>query len=58
LRCQRARLYTGTTNGLNAASEIPLKLTVDGATLTLEASAESRLGDVVLTCASTGRRFS
>jgi len=42
--------YAGSTNGLNATSEIPLKkLTVDGARVSLEASAESRLGDVVLT---------
>jgi hypothetical protein len=46
--------YAGSTNGLNATSEIPLKkLTVDGAKVSLEASAESRLGDVVLTCELT-----
>ena len=46
--------YAGSTNGLNAASEIPLKkLTVDGAKVSLEASAESRLGDVTLTCELT-----
>jgi hypothetical protein len=46
--------YAGTTNGLNATSEIPLKkLTVDGAKVILEASAESRLGDVALTCELT-----
>jgi len=42
--------YAGSTNGLNATSEIPLKrVTVDGAKVSLEASAESRLGDVTLT---------
>jgi hypothetical protein len=47
-------VYAGTTNGLNATSEIPLKkLTVDGAKVSLEASAESRLGDVGLTCELT-----
>src|SRR6185436_19821172 len=47
---KKGDVYAGTTNGLNATSEIPLKkLTVDGTKVTLEASAESRLGDVVLT---------
>ena len=46
--------YAGSTNGLNATSEIPLrKLTVDGAKVSLEAAAESRLGDVTLTCELT-----
>ena len=46
--------YAGSTNGLNAVSEIPLrKLTVDGTKVSLEASAESRLGDVALTCELT-----
>jgi hypothetical protein len=41
--------YAGSTNGLNATSEIPLKkLTVDGPKVSFEASAESRLGDVTL----------
>jgi len=54
LRCADGTLYAGATNGLNATSEIPLKqLTVDGAKVTLEASAESRLGDVALTCELT-----
>src|SRR5262245_2472946 len=48
---KKGDVYAGTTNGLNATSEIPLKkLTVDGAKVALEASAESRLGDVTLTC--------
>ena len=46
--------YAGSTNGLNATSEIPLKkLAVDGTKVSLEASAESRLGDVMLTCELT-----
>jgi hypothetical protein len=46
--------YAGSTNGLNATSEIPLKkLRVDGPTVSLEAGAESRLGDVTLTCELT-----
>lgn len=46
--------YAGSTNGLNATSEIPLKmLTVEGSKVSLEASAESRLGDVTLTCELT-----
>jgi hypothetical protein len=46
--------YAGSTNGLNAVSEIPLrKLTVDGTKVSLEAFAESRLGDVALTCELT-----
>jgi hypothetical protein len=41
--------YAGSTNGLNATSEIPLKtLTVDRPKVSFEASAESRLGDVTL----------
>jgi hypothetical protein len=51
---KKGDVYAGTTNGLNASSEIPLKkLTIDGAKVTLEASAESRLGDVALTCELT-----
>ena len=51
---KKGDVYVGTTNGLNATSEIPLKkLTIDGARVTLEASAESRLGDVALTCELT-----
>jgi hypothetical protein len=51
---KKGDIYAGTTNGLNATSEIPLKkLTIDGARVTLEASAESRLGDVALTCELT-----
>ena len=51
---KKGDVYAGTTNGLNATSEIPLKkLTIDGARVTLEASAESRLGDVALTCELT-----
>jgi hypothetical protein len=51
---KKGDVYAGTTNGLNATSEIPLKkLTVDGAKVTLEAAAESRLGDVTLTCELT-----
>jgi len=46
--------YAGSTNGLNAVSEIPLRtLTVDGAKVSLEASAESRLGDVALRVSSS-----
>jgi len=46
--------YVGSTNGLNAASEIPLKkVAVDGMKVALEAAAESRLGDVVLACELT-----
>jgi hypothetical protein len=46
--------YAGSTNGLNAVSEISLRrLTVDGTKVSLEASAESRLGDVALTCELT-----
>lgn len=43
--------YAGSTNGLNAPSEIPLKkITVAGNSLSIEAFAESRLGDVGLAC--------
>jgi hypothetical protein len=46
--------YAGSTNGLNAASEIPLRtLSVEGTKVSLEASAESRLGDVTLACELT-----
>jgi hypothetical protein len=51
---KRGDVYAGTTNGLSAVSEIPLKrLSVDGAKVSLEASAESRLGDVTITCELT-----
>jgi len=46
---RKGDVYAGSTNGLNAASEIPVtRLSVAGNRVTLEASAESRLGDVVL----------
>jgi hypothetical protein len=46
---KKGDVYAGSTNGLNAPSEIPLKrLGVDGARVTVEASSESRLGDVTL----------
>lgn len=46
---RRGDVYTGTTNGLNAASEIPLRrITVNGAAVSIAASSESRLGDVSL----------
>lgn len=42
--------YIGSTNGLNAPSEIPLKrIEVSRNRVTIEAESESRLGDVVLT---------
>ena len=48
---KKGDVYAGTTNGLNAPSEVPLKkIAVDGAHLTLDASAESQLGEVKLTC--------
>ena len=50
---KRGDVYTGSTNGLNATSEIPLKKLAVGAKVTLEAAAESRLGDVGLTCELT-----
>lgn len=47
---KRGETYAGTTNGPNAPAEIPLKrLVVDGAKVSIEASSESRLGDVTLT---------
>src|SRR5262245_43683642 len=47
---KRGDVYSGTTNGLHGASEIPLKrIAVDGARVSIEAGAESRLGDVSLT---------
>jgi hypothetical protein len=46
--------YAGSSNGLNATSEIPLRrVAVDGVKVSLEAFAESRLGDVALTCELT-----
>ncbi|MGH9385554.1 MAG: hypothetical protein ACRD2N_14830 [Vicinamibacterales bacterium] len=42
--------YAGTTNGLNATSESPLKsVTVNGTRLSIEASDSSKLGPVTLT---------
>jgi len=47
---KRGDTYSGSTSGLTATAEIPLKkLTVNGTHVTLEAAAESRLGDVSLT---------
>src|SRR5712692_5388877 len=41
--------YVGSTNGLNAPSEIALKrIAVAGSRITIDASSESRLGDVLL----------
>jgi hypothetical protein len=46
--------YAGSTNGLNAPSEIPIRMiTVQGARVTIEAASESRLGDVALTAELT-----
>ena len=46
---KKGDVYTGSTNGINAASEVPLKrVAVTGNHLTIEAASESRLGDVVL----------
>src|SRR6266567_4104101 len=46
---RKGDVYAGSTNGLDAASEIPVsRLSVAGNRVALEASAESRLGDVVL----------
>jgi hypothetical protein len=43
-------VYIGSTNGLNAPSEIPLsRIAVDGTRVAIAASSESRLGDLVLT---------
>src|SRR5713101_7028131 len=42
--------YTGSTNGLGATSDAPLKrVTVNGARVTVEAADESKLGQVALT---------
>jgi hypothetical protein len=47
---KRGDTYSGSTSGLTATAEIPLKkLTVSGTHLMLEAASESRLGDVSLT---------
>ena len=47
---KRGDVYIGSTNGLNAPSEIPLaKLAVTGNRVTIEAASESRLGDISLT---------
>jgi len=46
---KKGDVYGGSTNGVNAQSEIPLtKLVVAGSKVTLEAMSESRLGDVSL----------
>jgi hypothetical protein len=46
---KKGDVYSGSTNGVNAQSEIPLKkLVVAGSKVTLEAMSESRLGDVAL----------
>jgi hypothetical protein len=47
---KRGDVYSGSTSGLTATAEIPLKkLMVNGTHVTLEAGSESRLGDVMLT---------
>src|SRR5262245_29849828 len=47
---KRGDVYSGSTNGLNAPSEIPLaRLAVDGTHVTIEAVSESRLADISLT---------
>jgi len=47
---KRGDVYIGSTNGLNAPSEIPLtRLVVNGNRITIEATSESRLGDISLT---------
>jgi hypothetical protein len=47
---KRGDTYSGSTSGLTATAEIPLKkLTVAGTHVTMEAASESRLGDVALT---------
>jgi hypothetical protein len=47
---KRGDIYVGSTNGLNAPSEIPLaRIAVDGNRVTIEAASESRLGDISLT---------
>lgn len=47
---KRSDLYVGSTNGLNAPSEIPLtRVAVEGNRVIIEASSESRLGDISLT---------
>jgi hypothetical protein len=47
---RRNGTYSGSTSGLTATAEIPLKkLTVSGTHVTIEAASESRLGDVTLT---------
>ncbi len=47
---KRGDVYIGSTNGLNAPSEIPLaRIAVEGARVTIEASSASRLGDLSLT---------
>jgi hypothetical protein len=41
--------YAGSTNGVNASSEIPIRtISVDGSRVTIDATSESRLGDVGL----------
>jgi hypothetical protein len=47
---KRGDVYVGSTNGLNAPSEIPLKrIAVDANRVTIEAISESRLGDLSIT---------
>src|SRR5437660_1365588 len=47
---KKGDVYSGSTSGLTAAAEIPLKkLTVSGTHVVIEAVSESRLGDVALT---------
>jgi len=47
---KRGDVYIGSTNGLNAPSEIPLtRIAVNGARVTIEAASASRLGDLSLT---------
>src|SRR6266511_1730758 len=51
---RKGDVYAASTNGLNAPSEIPVRrVSVTGNRVTLEASAESRLGDVVLAAVLT-----
>src|SRR5260221_12829589 len=46
---KRGDVYAGSTNGLNASSEAALKrVTASGATLSIEASDDSKLGVVTL----------
>jgi hypothetical protein len=48
---KKGEVYAGSTNGLNATSESPLRrVAVNGARLSIEAADNSKLGDVSLTC--------